>query len=84
MQATTVSYVMATGVVAVPEAAGYKDLVTVIRRSGVSAVPVLDAARRVVGWFPKQICCASWPTRRFPRERSGWRGGCGGGRRPPG
>ena len=40
---------MTTSVVAVRETAGYKDIVAAMRRHRVSAVPVLDAAGRVVG-----------------------------------
>lgn len=46
---TTVRDVMTTRVAAVPQAAGYKDIVTVLRRRRVSAVPVLDDDRKVVG-----------------------------------
>lgn len=41
--------VMTRSVVAVRENAGYKDIVTVMRRRGVSAFPVLDSAGQVVG-----------------------------------
>lgn len=47
--ATTVEDVMTTRVVSVPESAGYKDIVTLLRRNRVSAVPVVDSAGRVTG-----------------------------------
>lgn len=46
---SSVKDVMTRNVVAVRETAGYKDIVTVMRRRRVSAFPVLDAADRVVG-----------------------------------
>lgn len=49
VQATTVRDVMTTGVVTVSKSTGYKSIVTVMRRHRVSAVPVVDSARRVVG-----------------------------------
>lgn len=47
--ATTVRDVMTTRVVAVPGSAEYKQIVTLLRRHRVSAVPVLDAAGKVTG-----------------------------------
>jgi len=47
--ATTVQDVMTSRVVSVPESAGYKDIVTLLRRNRVSAVPVVDQAGRVTG-----------------------------------
>lgn len=47
--ATTVQEVMTARVVSVPESAGYKDIVTLLRRNRVSAVPVVDQAGRVTG-----------------------------------
>ncbi len=47
--ATTVQDVMTSRVVSVPESAGYKDIVTLLCRNRVSAVPVLDPAGRVTG-----------------------------------
>ena len=47
--ATTVQDVMTARVVSVPESAGYKDIVTLLRRHRVSAVPVVDSAGRVTG-----------------------------------
>jgi CBS-domain-containing membrane protein len=47
--ATTVQDVMTTRVVSVSESAGYKEIVTLLRRNRVSAVPVVDAAGRVTG-----------------------------------
>ena len=41
--------VMTTDVVSVPENAGYKDIVSVVRELRVSAFPVLDAAGHLVG-----------------------------------
>ena len=41
--------VMVTRVISVTEGAGYKDIVTLLRRHRVSAVPVLDAGGRVIG-----------------------------------
>lgn len=46
---TTVRDVMTARVVWVPESAGYKDIVTLLRRHRISAVPVLDRAGRVTG-----------------------------------
>ena len=46
---TTVQEVMTARVVSVPESAGYKDIVTLLRRHRVSAVPVVDSAGRVTG-----------------------------------
>jgi len=46
---TLVEDVMTTRVVSVTEATGYKDIVTLLRRHRVSAVPVLNAAGRVTG-----------------------------------
>ena len=47
--ATTVEDVMTARVVSVLESAGYKEIVTLLRRNRVSAVPVVDAAGRVTG-----------------------------------
>lgn len=47
--ATTVQDVMTARVVSVPESAGYKDIVTLLRGNRVSAVPVVDQAGRVTG-----------------------------------
>ncbi len=49
--------VMTSDVVTVGEAAGYKDIIAVMRERRVSAVPVLDAAGRWLGWFPRPTCC---------------------------
>ena len=46
---TTVRDVMTSNVVSVPESAGYKDIVTLLHRNRVSAVPVLDRRGRVMG-----------------------------------
>jgi CBS domain-containing protein len=46
---SSVKDVMTRSVVAVRETAGYKEIVKVMRRRGVSAFPVLDAADQVVG-----------------------------------
>jgi len=46
---TLVQDVMNTRVISVAHGAGYKDIVTLLRRHRVSAVPVLDAAGRVTG-----------------------------------
>lgn len=46
---TLVQDVMTTRVISVTEGAGYKDIVTLLRRHRVSAVPVLDTAGRVTG-----------------------------------
>ena len=46
---SSVKDVMTSSVVAVRETAGYKDIVTVMRRRRVSAFPVLDSADHVVG-----------------------------------
>jgi CBS domain-containing protein len=47
--ATTVEEVMTTRVISVTESAGYKDIVRLLRRHRVSALPVLDADGRVTG-----------------------------------
>jgi CBS-domain-containing membrane protein len=49
MMKSTVRDVMTTDVVAVPESADYKQIITVLRQRRVSAVPVVDTASRVVG-----------------------------------
>jgi CBS domain-containing protein len=46
---SSVKDVMTSTVVAVKETAGFKHIVSVMRRRGVSAFPVLDAGDRVVG-----------------------------------
>jgi CBS domain-containing protein len=46
---TTVRDVMTTKVVALRQDAGYKEIVTALRRYRVSAFPVLDSANRVIG-----------------------------------
>lgn len=46
---TTVRDVMTTHVATVTETAGFTDILTVLRRRAVSAVPVLDAGGRVIG-----------------------------------
>ncbi len=46
---TTVRDVMTTNVVALRRDAGYKEIVTALRRCRVSAFPVLDSANRVIG-----------------------------------
>lgn len=47
--ATTVQDVMTSPVVTVRESASYKEIVTLLRRHRISAVPVLDHAGRVTG-----------------------------------
>jgi CBS-domain-containing membrane protein len=49
MKGTKVKDVMTTGVVAVREDAGFKDMVTVMRSRRISAFPVIDADDRVIG-----------------------------------
>lgn len=46
---TTVADVMTTSVIALPQDADYRQIVTALRQHRVSAVPVLDGARHVVG-----------------------------------
>ncbi len=46
---STVKDVMTESVVAVRETAGYKDIVTVMRRRRVSAFPVIDSGGHVLG-----------------------------------
>jgi CBS domain-containing protein len=46
---TKVADVMTTDVAAVPEAARYKEIAAILRRHGVSSLPVLDPGGRVVG-----------------------------------
>lgn len=47
--AMTVQDVMTSRVVSVPESAGYKDIVALLRGNRISAVPVVDQAGRVTG-----------------------------------
>ena len=74
MRVTTVNNVMTTSVVAVPENADFKEMVTVMRSRRVSAFPVLDSADKVIGVvseadlllkeaapdFPKGLVRLSW------------------------
>lgn len=46
---TTVADVMTTEAAAIPETAGYKEMTATLRRHRVSALPVLDRSRRVIG-----------------------------------
>jgi len=46
---TTVADVMTTEVAAIPETAGYKEIAALLRRHGVSVLPVLGPDRRVIG-----------------------------------
>jgi CBS-domain-containing membrane protein len=46
---TTVEDVMTARVISVPESAGYKEIITLLRRYRVSAVPVVDPSGRVTG-----------------------------------
>lgn len=49
MTATTVKDVMTTMVIAVREEASFKDMATMLRKSRISAFPVIDDAGRVIG-----------------------------------
>lgn len=49
MKRHTVAEVMTRRVATVTERAGYKEIVETLARNGVSAVPVVDADRRVIG-----------------------------------
>jgi len=49
VKTTTVEDVMTTSVVALTQDADYRQIVTILRQHRVSAVPVLDGARRVLG-----------------------------------
>jgi CBS domain-containing protein len=46
---TTVADVMTIEVATIPATAGYKEIAVMLRRHGVSALPVVDAAHRVIG-----------------------------------
>ena len=58
---STVNDVMTTNVVAIPESAGYKDIVVAMRQRHVSAFPVLDAAGRVTGVVSEADLLAKGP-----------------------
>ena len=63
---TRVADVMTTKVATVPETARYHDIVAVLRRRGVSALPVLDPGRRVVGVVSDADLLDMLPTRELP------------------
>jgi CBS domain-containing protein len=64
---TTVADVMTIGVAIVPESARYKEIAAVLRRSGVSSLPVLDSGRRVVGVVSEADLLDRHTTRELPR-----------------
>jgi CBS-domain-containing membrane protein len=63
---TTVADVMTTKVATVPEKARYHDIVAVLRRRGVSALPVLDPGRRVIGVVSDADLLGMLPSRELP------------------
>jgi CBS domain-containing protein len=75
MKTTTVSDVMTTSVVFVREDADFKEIVTVMRSRRVSALPVLDAADRVIGVVSEADLLAKEAEPEFPRGliRLAWR-----------
>jgi CBS domain-containing protein len=80
---TTIRDVMTTYVVAVRETAGYKDIVTVMGRSRVSAVPVLDTCQ-VAGVVSEADLLRKLTDPVLRRGRSGWHGVFGNGPKPSG
>lgn len=54
--AMTVQDVITSRVVSVPESAGYKDIVALLRGHRISAVPVVDQAGRVTGVVSEADC----------------------------
>ena len=64
---TRVADVMTTEIAAVPEAARYKEIVAILRRHGVSSVPVLDGDGRVVGVVSEADLLDRHTTRELPR-----------------
>jgi CBS-domain-containing membrane protein len=71
----TVGDVMTTSVVALHEAAGYKDIVNVLRRYRVSACPVIDETGRVIGLVSEAdlLCKETDPDYPVGLERLNWR-----------
>lgn len=65
--ATTVADVMTTEVAAVPETAGYKEIAALLRRHGVSALPVLGPDRRVIGVVSEADVLDVHASRELPR-----------------
>jgi CBS domain-containing protein len=63
---TRVADVMTTEVAVVPEAARYKEIVAILRRHGVSSVPVLDRRGRVVGVVSEADLLDRHTTRELP------------------
>jgi CBS domain-containing protein len=59
--------VMTADVIAVNESTPLKEIVELLARHRISAVPVLDAAGRVTGWCQWPTCCSS----RSGRRRTG-------------
>ena len=72
---TTVSDVMTSSVVFVREDADFKEMVTVMRSRRVSALPVLDAAHRVIGVVSEADLLAKEAEPELPRGliRLAWR-----------
>jgi CBS domain-containing protein len=72
---TLVADVMTTRVISVTESAGYKDIVGLLRRNRVSAVPVLDAFDRVTGVVSAADLLAKQAAPAFPvgAVRLAWR-----------
>jgi CBS-domain-containing membrane protein len=67
MKTTIVSDVMTTSVMLVREDADFKEMVTVMRSRSVSALPVLDAADRVIGQVSEVDLLAKEEEPEFPR-----------------
>jgi CBS domain-containing protein len=64
---TTVADVMTTDVATVPETAGYKEIAALLRRHGVSVLPVLDPHRRVIGVVSEADVLDLHASRELPR-----------------
>jgi len=64
---TTVADVMTTEVAAVPETAGYKEIAALLRRHGVSVLPVLSPDRQVIGVVSEADVLDLHASRELPR-----------------
>lgn len=63
---TKVTEVMTAEVAAVPEAARYREIIAILRRRGVSSLPVLDQGGRVVGVVSEADLLDRHTTREMP------------------
>jgi CBS-domain-containing membrane protein len=69
----TVQDVMTHDVVVAGEQAGFRDVVLLLRKHNVSALPVVDGSARVVGSSPRATCTSSSHWRRLPPAcTDGW------------